>query len=242
MAASDFVVGIPARLSLAEGGDPRVGAANQLFDDIVELARESGVTVRIIEGRGEQLADLDGVILPGGGDLDPALYGGDQIGALYDVNPEQDALDLEVLRFAEDARLPVLGICRGAQLLNVHRGGTLIEDLPVTSVAHRAGPDSDGIFSRHPVALAGLLRDAYGTDEVHTSSGHHQGIGQVGAGLDVLATADDGLVEAIGDTSDGAWIVAVQWHPEAREEVPAARALPFALLRDELTRRSAAAA
>ena len=137
-------IGIPVRLSSSTDPDPRVAEANALFDYIVELVREGGGEPVLLPRHrlpGE-LADrtqlaLDGVVLPGGGDLDPRLYGEEPGEACYDVNHAQDQLDLAVARQSIDAGLPVLGICRGHQLLNVLYGGTLIQDMKPGTVVHR---------------------------------------------------------------------------------------------------------
>jgi putative glutamine amidotransferase len=129
-------IGVPVRLSSSADPDPRVAEANGLFEYIVELLREGGgdpvlLTAAVPDdgGLAAALASLDGVVLPGGGDLDPGLYGEKQTDLCYDVNHAQDALDLAVARLAIDTGLPVLGICRGHQLLNVLYGGTLLQDM-----------------------------------------------------------------------------------------------------------------
>src|SRR6478735_11676960 len=129
-------IGVPVRLSSSSDPDPRVAEANALFEYIVELLREGGgdpVPLTAAEtddgGLAASLATLDGVVLPGGGDLDPGLYGEPRGDACYDVSPAQDALDVAVARQAIDAGLPLLGICRGHRLLNVLYGGTLVQDM-----------------------------------------------------------------------------------------------------------------
>jgi putative glutamine amidotransferase len=239
-------IGIPVRLSSSLDPDPRVGEANELFDFIVDLVREGGgepvfLTADPGDGRlAETPEGLHGVILPGGGDLDPALYGKDQGPECYDVNPAQDALDLAVARTALDAGLPLLGICRGHQLLNVLYGGTLVQDMPAGAVTHHepapaagAEPSSSGPWAWHDVDVVPGSRMAglYGQEgapagmTLKIASGHHQAVARVASGLVVTARAADGTVEALEDPQR--WAVSVQWHPEARELPAGERLAPF---------------
>ncbi|WP_347110019.1 gamma-glutamyl-gamma-aminobutyrate hydrolase family protein [Paenarthrobacter sp. S56] len=230
-------IGVPVRLSSSDDPDARVGEANELFVFIVDLLREAGAEPVLLtpESRLEtELATLDGVLLPGGGDLDPRLYGQEPIDALYDVNPEQDRLDIDVARATLDAGLPLLGICRGHQLLNVLYGGTLVQDMVPSTVVH-SGLDPDdataGVWAWHDVVLAEGSRVAalYGSRSgttVKIASGHHQAVATVGQGLAVTAIADDGTIEALEDPSR--WVASVQWHPEASQLPDSERLLPFA--------------
>ena len=160
----------------------------------------------------EVLRVLDGVLLTGGADIGDA--------------PERDAFELELARLALEADLPVLGVCRGMQVMNVARGGTLIEHLPdeVGHEDHRATP---GAFGDHDVRLAdGSLARRVAREGIHpTKSHHHQGVETIGEGLEVTgwATVDD-LPEAIEDPSKK-FALGVQWHPEADERSPMIAAL-----------------
>jgi putative glutamine amidotransferase len=236
-------IGIPVRLTSSSDPDPRIAEANGLFDDIVDLVRDGGGEPVLLTNA-EAAAGLDGVVLPGGGDLDPRLYGEAQGGTCYDVNSEQDALDLSVARQAIGAGIPVLGICRGHQLLNVLYGGTLIQDMDPSAVAHRE-PDpvhESGPWAWHPVGIAagskvaGLYAPPAGGaaadgaagapgPTVKIASGHHQAVARVADGLVVTAVADDGTVEALEDPDR--WVASVQWHPEAAELPAAERLAPF---------------
>lgn len=233
-------IGIPVRLSSSDDPDPRVAEANTLFDYIVELVREGGgepVLLTSAPAPGE-LADreqqaLDGVVLPGGGDLDPRLYGDEPGNACYDVNSGQDQLDLAVARQAIDAGLPVLGICRGHQLLNVLYGGTLIQDMePGTVVHHEPAPVHGGgpwawhvVEMQHGSRVASLYGSRSGAVAVKIASGHHQAVALVAEGLTVTAVAEDGTIEALEDPDR--WVASVQWHPEALELPTAERLAPF---------------
>jgi putative glutamine amidotransferase len=229
-------VAIPVRLS--DGSeDVRIEEANRIFADVVALARAAGL--EIVEVSAPEVTGFDGVILPGGGDVDPAQYGGTATDALYDVNPAQDELDFGIARAALDAGIPVLGICRGLQVLNVIHGGSLVEDLPATDVEHGEGPaaGADGIaWAWHPVALSpgSALHAAVGANTMPVASGHHQGIGTLGDGLVATAVAPDGLVEAF-ETADRS-VLAVQWHPEALGTPAALANAPFTAFAAEVRR------
>jgi putative glutamine amidotransferase len=233
-------IGIPVRLSSSEDGDARVGEANELFGFIVELVRDAGAEPVLLDasftdeaGRlSAELRSLNGVLLPGGGDLDPRLYGEEAIEACYDVNPDQDRLDLAVARESLDAGLPTLGICRGHQLLNVVYGGTLIQDMHPSSVEHNGAAPAEvelGTWAWHDVALspgskvAGLYRAS--GDSLRIASGHHQAVARVGDGLMVTAVAEDGTVEALEDPQR--WVASMQWHPEASQLPDEERLAPF---------------
>ena len=155
----------------------------------------------------ESLARFDGLVLHGGGDIDPRRYGEEPSSeTLYGVVPEHDDLEFALLDAALAIGMPVLAICRGMQLLNVACGGTLVQDLGTEAHWHQL----------HPVTLEGGSRlvEALGTkrpDACH--SVHHQGLRTVGAGLEVVGYADDGTIEAV-ELAGAAWVVGVQWHPE----------------------------
>ncbi|PVZ52768.1 gamma-glutamyl-gamma-aminobutyrate hydrolase family protein [Arthrobacter sp. H-02-3] len=233
-------IGVPVRLTSSSDPDPRVAEANALFEYIVELLREGGgepvlLTAAVTDdgGLGAALESLDGVVLPGGGDLDPGLYGEERSGVCYDVNHAQDELDAEVARQAIDAGLPLLGICRGHQLLNVIHGGTLIQDMAPGTVAHRepAPAHGAGPWAWHEVAVqagskvAALYGGGSGAVTVKIASGHHQAVARVAGSLRVTAVAEDGTVEALEHPDR--WVASVQWHPEALELPAAERLAPF---------------
>ena len=234
-------IGVPVRLSSSDNPDARVGEANELFSFIVQLLRDAGAQPVLLtpvsaDNAGRLAAEmrrLDGVLLPGGGDIDPSLYGQDPGEALYDVNPEQDHLDVDVARATIDAGLPLLGICRGHQLLNVLYGGTLVQDMAPSTVNHNGlDPHNPAAteWAWHDVGLAAGSKAAalYGANKgttVKIASGHHQAVDRVGEGLVVTAVADDGTVEALEDPSR--WVASVQWHPEAAQMPDAERLAPF---------------
>lgn len=225
---------MPVRLSDGRA-DARIDVANRIFADVAALVERAGGTPILIDT--VDLAGIDAVVLPGGGDVDPARYGGEVIDALYDVNPAQDALDFGIAHAALAAGLPVLGVCRGLQVLNVVYGGTLAEDLPPTDVVHTvSGDGAQIVWAWHPVAVSpGSLLSSHTDAELQVASGHHQGIARLGDGLTASAVAADGLVEAFERAEDR--VIAVQWHPEA-EGTPAAHALaPFSALMQLVAQR-----
>jgi putative glutamine amidotransferase len=161
---------------------------------------------------------LDALILSGGGDVDPAGYGAAPHPETTRVQPARDRAELDLLAAALAARVPVLGICRGLQIINTSRGGTLQQHLP-DSGGHRAGP---GTFGTHPVRvapgsrLASLLGppDDGGELWLDVPTAHHQAIGELGGGLVATAWAADGTIEAVEPADRDEPLIAVQWHPE----------------------------
>jgi putative glutamine amidotransferase len=169
------------------------------------------------EGLDETLGALDGVIFSGGGDLDPELYGAEPHDATDAPRTQRDAAELRLLEAALDRDMPVLAICRGSQLLNVARGGDLVQHLPET-VGHEHHRHDPGSFSDHDVKvdadsrLGGLLGD-----RAPVKSHHHQGYGRIGSGLREVAWAEDGVVEGLED-GDRRFALGVLWHPEEGED------------------------
>ena len=158
---------------------------------------------------------LNGVILSGGGDIDPERYAGRAHESIYMLDPERDGSEINLVRTLVHSELPVLGICRGTQVINVALGGTLIEHLPDAvgeSTLHRAPPR---LPVSHPVNIAPESRLAaiIGETRVNPVSWHHQAIRQPAAGLQVVASAPDGTIEAV-EMANHPWLIAVQWHPE----------------------------
>jgi putative glutamine amidotransferase len=178
-----------------------LGASYELFDTSTPLADPSRV------------AATDGLVLLGGGDIDSACYGAtEQSPHTYGVDARADRDALVAIAAAEAADLPVLGICRGNQLLNVHRAGTLIPHI-ADSTLHRGGAGKPMFVDEKIRILPGTrLHGLLGADVVVGRSGHHQAIDTVGDGLRVAALAADGIVEGVEDLDR--WLVGVQWHPE----------------------------
>ncbi|WP_077098421.1 gamma-glutamyl-gamma-aminobutyrate hydrolase family protein [Mycobacterium terramassiliense] len=165
------------------------------------------------ETAGVLLDRLDGLVITGGYDIDPARYGQDPHPATDRPRTDRDDLELTLLRGALDRGLPVLGICRGAQILNVAFGGTLHQHLPdvLGHNGHRAG---NGVFTRLPVrTVAGTRLAALLGESIDAPCYHHQAIDTVGDPLVVSAMDADGVVEAV-ELPGEPFVLAVQWHPE----------------------------
>lgn len=161
---------------------------------------------------------IDALLLAGGADIDPSSYGAEPHAETKGTWPERDAFELALTRRALERDLPVLGICRGMQLLNVALGGTLDQHLP-ESIGDGRHRSVAGSFGTHRVRLAEgtLARDAAGTDGLLAMSHHHQGVDRLGAGLEVTGwSVDDGIVEAI-ELPDCRFALGVVWHPEEDE-------------------------
>jgi putative glutamine amidotransferase len=164
---------------------------------------------------------LDGLLLVGGADVDPATYGAERDPTTGPTYPERDAFEIALARAAIERDLPVLGICRGMQVLNVALGGTLVQDL--------VGPDGTNIHRRriggfedtenHVELDEGSLAARAAGEGLHVAHcHHHQALDRLGEGLVVSGRAvEDGIPEAI-ERADGRWVLGVQWHPEARDE------------------------
>ncbi len=163
------------------------------------------------------LARLDGLVLTGGGDIEPAVHGAAEHATTYMIDRGRDDFELSLYDVAVDLGMPVLGICRGAQIVNIHHGGDLVVHLPERfgdGLAHRA-PPREPVEHEVQIEPGSALASIVGERPLPVMSWHHQCVDRVGAGLRVVAQAEDGVPEALelADTS-GRWMVAVQWHPE----------------------------
>jgi putative glutamine amidotransferase len=208
----------------------------------VERAGATPVLLPPVPSQARHYLELvDGVVLAGGGDLDPAHYGGSGHETNYSVDAQRDALELALARRIVERRQPTLAICRGMQVLNVALGGTLIEHLPAVvgeQVLHRKASREP---TPHPVSVkpGSRLAAIAGVTDFAPMSWHHQAIRQLAPGLEVVASAADGTIEAV-EMPAHPWLVAVQWHPEltaGRE--PAQQRLFDALVEATHNRRSA---
>jgi putative glutamine amidotransferase len=226
------LIGITTYITPAKWGHWELDAALIPVDYVRAIERAGGRALLVPpseEGVEETLEALDGLLLSGGSDLDPELYDQEAHDETVGVHEERDRAELALLEAALKRDMPVLAICRGSQVLNVARGGDLVQHLPdvVGDEKHR---HTLGVFADHEVTvedgtrLASLLGD-----RAPVKSHHHQGIGRIGEGLRVAAHAEDGTVEAVEDPSRR-MALGVLWHPEAGED---------ARLFDELVREAA---
>ena len=179
------------------------------------VRRAGGSALLLAPGDSIVPAPLAGLVLAGGGDLDPALYGGKSHPTVYMTDAERDDSELALIRSAIDRGLPPLCICRGLQVLNVALGGTLVAHLPErvgARLAHRVPPRNP---AWHGVAVEPdtRLAEIIGPAPSPGASWHHQAIDRLGRELRVTARAADGTIEAV-ELPDHPFLVAVQWHPE----------------------------
>lgn len=214
------VVGITTYVEEAAWGHWRLDAALIPYM-YVQMLERAGARPLLVpptdEGVEETLDALDGLLLSGGADLDPDGYGAEAHPATSGTRPERDRAELALLEAALERDLPVLAVCRGSQILNVARGGDLVQHLPehVGHEEHRAVP---GVFSEHPVRIEdGSKLGALAGDHGPVKSHHHQGFGRVGEGLREVAWAEDGTLEALEDP-ERRFVLGVLWHPEAGED------------------------
>ncbi|MBA3434625.1 MAG: gamma-glutamyl-gamma-aminobutyrate hydrolase family protein [Actinobacteria bacterium] len=214
------VIGITTYAQEASWGVWRLPAALIPLDYVDAVERAGGRPVLIPpseEGVGETLDTLDGIVFSGGADVDPSLYGAEPHPETDTPQARRDAGEMALLEAALERDLPTLAICRGFQLLNVARGGDLVQHLPdaVGNEEHKQVP---GVFAEHQVEVKdGTRLAAMVGARSDVTSHHHQGIGRVGAGLVETAWARDGTLEGVEDPSLR-FLVGVQWHPEAGED------------------------
>jgi putative glutamine amidotransferase len=214
------LVGVTTYVADARWGPWELEAALVPADYVRAVERAGGRPLLVPpshEGVDETLDAVDGLIFSGGVDVDPELYGQDPHPETSGIHPERDRAELALLEGALARDLPVLAICRGSQVLNIARGGDLVQHLPdvVGDEKHKHTP---GAFADHDVRLEqGTRLAALLGDRTPVKSHHHQGVGRVGAGLRVAAHAEDGTIEAVEDPSRR-FAVGVLWHPEAGED------------------------
>ena len=167
------------------------------------------------------IGTIDGLLLTGGGDVDPILYGEERHESVRDAEPGRDRFEIDLARRAMDADLPMLAICRGSQVLNVAAGGTLVQDIPSaieSDLPHSINIPKDIVAHDVEVAAGSVLERALGRavrggHRCAVNSRHHQSVGTLGAPLVATATAPDGVIEGI-ESPAARFCVGVQWHPE----------------------------
>lgn len=180
------------------------------------LERAGGLPVLVFPQPGraaDLLARVDGVLLSGGADIAPQLYGQASHETVKATDPQRDAMELELARAARQAGVPMLGICRGCQMLNVAFGGTLLQDVP--SLVPGARTHQTRELDVHDIRIepGTMLEQILGLSSLRVNSRHHQAVDRVGAGLRVNCRSEDGVIEGV-ESSQGLPILAVQCHPE----------------------------
>lgn len=204
---------------------PRVGltVCSRLADYEESLTRAHAGIVTLDPSTGDPLAVLDRIdalVLTGGGDVDPGLYGEAPHASFSPAEPGRDAFELELTRGALERGLPLLAICRGIQVLNVAAGGSLVQDIPSQvpgALEHRVSTPPSAIAHEVWVtpgsALASLMAERLDEDALLVNSRHHQAVARLAPGFVATATAPDGVIEAI-EGPDLPFCLGVQWHPE----------------------------
>jgi putative glutamine amidotransferase len=233
------VIGITTRPREIDTSAGRLGADTVQHTYRMSVSAAGGLPVLLAPVETDDvpvlLSRVDGLVLTGGGDVDPARYGGRRDDTMYGVDEERDGFELALARRAAALRMPVLAICRGLQVVNVALGGTLVSDIPTVIGSTDHAFTGDDVFRGHQhvsIEPSCGLASLVGTDLV-VNSIHHQSVDRLGDGLVVVGKADDGVIEAV-ESVDAEWpLIAVQWHPEYLADAgdPAAHTLFEALVK-----------
>lgn len=190
--------------------------------DYVSSVEQAGGDARVLdldEDPGRVVEGIDGLLLTGGGDVDPAIYGERRHPSVEDAEPGRDAFEIELARRALNVDLPTLAICRGAQVLNVAAGGTLVQDIPSavgSTLAHTVRKPDEVAHTVKVVngsRLERALGDRAAGGTCDVNSRHHQSVGRPGDNFVASAQSADGVIEAI-ERPDASFCLGVQWHPE----------------------------
>jgi putative glutamine amidotransferase len=214
------LIGIPCFSTERADSRRPVYASNKSYVRAIE--RAGGVPLLLPpmdlpESRAAALAAVDGLLLTGGGDLDPAYYGEAKLPQCDEPEVERDTLEFAFTQDALAERLPIFGVCRGMQLLNVARGGNLIQDLATQrpEVARHDHSDHPRTYRAHSIAVnpASRLSGILGVSRTMVNSFHHQAVDRPGAGVEIVAWSEDGVAEAM-ELADYPFALAVQYHPE----------------------------
>jgi putative glutamine amidotransferase len=208
--------------------------------EYVDCLRAAGMEVLLLAAGDAEtcIRGLDGLVLSGGGDLDPTTYGGPGHQRIYMVDRERDEFELELARLVLHRGMPLLGICRGLQVLNTLLGGSLVSHLPDQygeAILHRAPPREPIAHEVEVLDEPSRLASAIGSGSAEIMSWHHQAVDGLGEGLRVTARAGDGVIEALEPEGEG-WAVAVQWHPELNAATDSKQAALFGAFRDAAAR------
>lgn len=205
-----------------KAGPPEEAAIQTTYIDAIQ--KSGGIPVLLppmpVEDLREILRRLDGIMLIGGADYCPSLYNETADPTCELTEAKRQEFDLALAKEAlKDVEMPVLGICLGCQLININQGGTLVQDikshLPESAVEHSSKDGWKNGFTRHNVIIteAGVLKNLFDQEKFGVPTSHHQSVRKVGDSLRVVATAEDGVIEAI-EMNGRDFVVGVQWHPE----------------------------
>lgn len=209
------LIGVTAGVTTMMSGAWSGHDAVVLTEHYVHALRAAGARPVILSPQDpwsdDEVAELDGIVLTGGTDLDPALYGGAELATAFPADPRRDAFEIALFRAARRVEVPVLGICRGLQVIAVASGGALLQHLSEDLPAHPASAArvTEVDVEIHPASDVALV---LGT-AARVGAFHHQGIDEIGSGLRVVARHASGLPMAL-EAETGSAVIAVQWHPE----------------------------
>lgn len=212
-------------IGITAGNDPRIQGVYVLRSDYIRSIEKAGGTPIILAPSQEAAASgliqsLHGILLSGGVDIDPSLYNETPHHTVTRISSERDKFEARILSDAFQRNLPILGICRGMQMLNVALKGSLIQDLPscscVKSYIRHDDPERHRSEIAHTVCISrrSLLHHVLGLEEVQVNSFHHQAIKRLGKGLVAAAWSGDGIIEAV-ESPGMDFCIGVQWHPES---------------------------
>ena len=232
------------RIALTLDRDADTSESNDYLRSLAAAGVERS-SIEVVTPLSPRRQPFDALVLGGGVDVDPARYGSAVLAdGNVEIDAERDAIDFALFEEARHSGKPVLGICRGLQVVNVALGGTLVQDIPTqrpSPVVHqRARDEKTRLDHRVAISPGTRLASIAGAPEISVNSRHHQAIARVAPGLAVCATAPDGVPEAV-ESDRGGWLVAVQWHPENlwQDRVSANLFLDFVrAVRDERPERS----
>jgi putative glutamine amidotransferase len=215
------IIGITGRPQCVPAAAIQIKAylAGHTYTD--SIRHGGGIPVILVPVDADEIDDVldrvDGLLFTGGGDISPASYGAEPEESVRGINVERDTFEFELVQKARERKMPVMGICRGMQVINVALGGTLIQDLPSHTGVHDHDVAGEGVYVPHLQARVEdgtRLSTVVGAGLHSINSIHHQAVDKLGEGLSIVASAIDGTVEAI-DHADPEWpFIAVQWHPE----------------------------
>jgi len=213
--------------------------------NIVKMVEQAGGVVRAFDYEKIRLYELigeivqiDGYIFPGGGDMNPGFYGEEKLPECGQADRAWDELEINTFPLLMTRMLPILGICRGCQVVNVGFGGTLYQDLPSQkgTTQHRQD-DANGRYSHFADITEGTrLFNIAQTSHLQVNSYHHQAIKEPAPGFKVSAVSDDGIIEAIESAGPGQFIMGIQWHPEVLQDDPVSQRI-FAAYMEAVVRR-----
>lgn len=213
------IIGITSRNEIVDGT-----ARNMINYTYIRAVEKSGALPVVIPNlkdtvdAGDMLKRIDGIIFTGGEDLSPLLYGEEPIKDTVDISYKRDSFEMALFKGAYKKQIPILGICRGLQLINVSLGGTLYQDIPSQikgAHGHRSSYDIEGGYHSIYTYKDTILFDIFGEEKLVVNSQHHQSIRELGLGLKVNAKSPDGVIEGIESTTLENFVMGVQFHPEA---------------------------